>query len=213
MSSSKDSCGDHGRRCERRRWWRRCIGYTLLFLFLVLLAIFITWLVLRPTKPRFYLRHATVNQFNYSGPPSNLLSTVFQVTVSSRNPNDRIGVHYDRLEAYASYRYQQITLRARLTPLYQGHNDVVLWSPVLFGPAIPIAPYLCDAIKGDVASGFLQLSVRLEGRIRWSVGSWDSGRYRLFVDCPAFLTFQNGVSTAEGAIVQFQQPSRCSVEV
>ncbi|KAG6508033.1 NDR1/HIN1-like protein 1 [Zingiber officinale] len=213
MTSKKDDCVEHGRRCERRRRWRRVIGCILLFLFLVLLAIFITWLVLRPTKPRFYLRDATVSQFNYTGPPSNLLSTVIQVTVSSRNPNDRIGIHFDRLEAYASYRYQQITLRSHLTPLYQGHNDVVLWSPILFGPAIPIAPYLCDAIKGDIASGFLQLRVRLDGRIRWSVGSWDSGHYHLFVDCPAFLTFQNGRSTGEGAIVKFQQLSSCSVEV
>lgn len=213
MSSSKDDCGQHGRRCERRRRWRRIIAGILVFLLLVLLAIFIVWLVLRPTKPRFYLRNATVSQFNYTGPPTNLLSTVIQVTVSSRNPNDRIGIHYDRLDAYAFYRYQQITLRATLMPRFQGHNEVLLWSPILVGPEVPIAPYLCDTLNGDVASGILPLRILLDGRIRWRVGGWKSDHYHLFVDCPAYLTFYNGKSTAEGAIVKFQQSSSCSVEV
>ncbi|KAJ8484931.1 hypothetical protein OPV22_017416 [Ensete ventricosum] len=209
--SGKD-CGDHGKWCERRKRYQRVLGCIVGFIILVLLIILIIWLVLRPTKPRFYLQDAVVLQFNYTGPPSNLLSTVIQVTVASRNPNDRIGIYYDRINVYAAYKYQQISLVTALPPMYQGHNDVVVWSPYIFGPNVPVAPYLCNTLTQDESSGFLIIHVKIDGRIRWKVGSWTSDQYRLFVSCPAFLTFQNGRS-GSGATVKFQQMSACSVEV
>ncbi|XP_065009569.1 NDR1/HIN1-like protein 1 [Musa acuminata AAA Group] len=209
---SDKNCGDHSKWWKlRKRFWR-IIGCIVGFIILILLIILIIWLVLRPTKPRFYLQGAVVLQFNYTGPPSNLLSTVFQVTIASRNPNDRIGIYYDRIFVYAAYKNQQISLATALPPMYQGHNDVVIWSPYLFGPNVPVAPYLCDALTQDKASGFLILHVKIDGRIRWKVGSWTSDHYHLFVSCPAFLTFQTGRSGSD-ATVRFQQMSACSVEV
>ncbi|CAL9778428.1 unnamed protein product [Musa acuminata subsp. burmannicoides] len=205
-------CGKHGECCEKRKRNRRIFGCILATIIVILLIILIVWLALRPTKPRFYLQDAVVLQFNYTGPPSNLLSTVIQVTLSSRNPNDRVGIYYDRLDVYAAYKYQQISVASALPPMYQGHNDIDVWSPYLYGPDVPVAPYLCEPLTQDESSGFLLLHVKIDGRIRWKVGSWISGHYHLFVSCPAFLTFQNGGS-GSGGTVKFQQMSSCSVEV
>ncbi|URE13100.1 Harpin-induced protein 1 [Musa troglodytarum] len=60
----------------------------------------------------------------------------------------------------------------------------------------------------DQSSGFLLIHVKIDGLIRWKVGSWTSDHYHLFVSCPAFLTFKNG---RPGSGVQ--QLSACSVEV
>ncbi|CAL9123910.1 unnamed protein product [Musa textilis] len=208
-------CGGHGKGCgddcswwERWRLYRRVLWFIVGFIILILLIILIIWLVLRPSKPRFYLQNEVVLQFNYTGPPSNLLSTVVQVTIASRNPNDRIGIYYDRANVYAAYRNQQITLATALPPFYQGHNDVVIWSPYLFGPNVPVAPSLCDTLTQDQSSGFLLIHVKIDGLIRWKVGSWTSDHYHLFVSCPAFLTLKNG---RPGSGVQ--QLSACSVEV
>ncbi|KAK8949717.1 hypothetical protein KSP39_PZI005763 [Platanthera zijinensis] len=204
--SKKDS-DDHGY-CKRRRLIRRTICCIIFIIVLILLAILITWLVLRPTKPRFYLQDASVLGFNLTAP--NLLSSTFQITISSRNPNDRVGIYYDRLDVYAAYKNQQITPAYSIPNLYQGHKDIDIWSPYLSGSFVPVAPYLCTALTMDEANGFLFLYVKIDGRLRWKVGSWISGHYHIFVDCPAFLTFDN---RAGGPIIRFQQMSACNVDV
>ncbi|WOL15541.1 hypothetical protein Cni_G24322 [Canna indica] len=204
-------CEQHVKCCEKKRRRRRIIGCILGTILLILLIILIVWLALRPTKPRFYLRDAVVLQFNYTGNPANLLSIVTQVTISSRNPNDHIGIYYDRINVFAAYKFQQITLSTPIPPFYQGHNDVTIWSPYLTGPNVPVAPYLCDVLTQDKNSGFLLLHVKVDARIRWKVGSWTSGNYHMFVSCPAFLAFENGGRS--GGSVKFQQMSTCSVEI
>ena len=212
---SKD-CGKH----EGDKFARGLLFCIFFFIVIVLLVILIVYLVLRPTKPRFYLQDATVIQFNLTQP--NLLSSQIQVTVSSLNPNDRIGVFYDKLDIYASYKSQQITLAAQIPPLYQGHKDVDVWSPYLSGLGIPIAPFLAEALQQDQSDGYFFLFVKIDGRIRWKVGSWTSGTYRLLVNCPAYLSFDRravgagdggGGFAATAAEIKFQRISTCSVDV
>lgn len=95
-------CGNHGE-CERQKMYRRAFACLLGLVIIVLLIILIVWLALRPTKPKFYLQDASVYQLNLST-PDNILSSVIQVTISSRNPNDHIGIYYDRVDVYASYK-------------------------------------------------------------------------------------------------------------
>ncbi|ONK57504.1 uncharacterized protein A4U43_C09F1180 [Asparagus officinalis] len=142
------------------------------------------------------------------------------VTISSHNPNDRISVLYSNLRVYASYNYQQITLSSPIPPVYQGHNDVDVWSPYLSGDGIPIAPFLGQMLTEDEADGYFFLWVKVEGKLKWRVGSWTSGFYQLFVNCPAYLLFDRGgggsnsgggVESAVG--IKFQQVSTCSVDV
>ncbi|KAF7057874.1 hypothetical protein CFC21_076791 [Triticum aestivum] len=138
---------------------------------------------------------------------------VYLVTVASRNPNDRVGVYYDRLDVYASYKYQQITVAASLPAVYQGHGDVDVWSPVLDGPNVPFAPYLASAISQDCQAGYLILQVKIDGRVRWKVGSWISGHYHLFVTCPAFLVTSGGNGAPGASGFKFQTTTYCHVEV
>jgi hypothetical protein len=211
---SKD-CGNHGDD-DLRRSCRRLLAILLVLVLLVAIIALIVYLVLRPTHPRFFLQDASLRQLdlsNSTSPTASVLSTVLQVTVASRNPNDKVGVYYDRLDVYASYKYQQITVAASLPAVYQGHGDVDVWSPVLSGPDVPFAPYLADALRQDCQAGYLILQVKIDGRVRWKVGSWISGHYHLFVTCPAFLvtTGGNGVPGASG--FKFQTTTYCHVEV
>ncbi|KAI5012910.1 hypothetical protein ZWY2020_025176 [Hordeum vulgare] len=77
--------------------------------------------------------------------------------------------------------------RLRVPVVYQGHDDVEVWSPVLSGPSVPFAPNLADALAKDVQAGYLILQVKIDGHARWKVGSWISGHYHIFVTCHAFL--------------------------
>ncbi|CAA6673892.1 unnamed protein product [Spirodela intermedia] len=198
-------------------YWRIVWGLVLL-VFLVLLTVLIVWLVLRPTKPKFYLQDASVTFFNASSEFPNLISVSIQVVISTRNSNGRVGVYYDRLDVYAAYMSQQITPATPLPPTYQGHKDVLLWSPFLCGVNVPIAPYLAASLAQDKSDGLLILRVKILGRVRWKVGSWTSNRYRLTVDCPALLSFSgdravSGNGYYPSPLIRFQRTSSCSVSV
>lgn len=203
---SKD-CGNH----KQERVYRQLFWCVLFIIILVLLAVLIVYLVLRPTKPRFYLQDAKVIQFNLTQP--NLLTSQLQVTISSRNPNDRIGIYYDRLDAYAEYKNQRVTVPSALPTGYQDHNDDAIWSPFLYGTDIPVGPYLTESLSQDENAGFLLIVVKVEGKLRWKVGSWVSGRYHIYVNCPAFLTVGNGKGDGGGWGFKFQQMVTCSVDV
>ncbi|PKA58332.1 Putative syntaxin-24 [Apostasia shenzhenica] len=207
--SPKD-CGKHGSQ-HRRKLYRRIFASFMLLIILILFVILVIWLVLRPTKPKFLLQDTSVFQFDLSG--SNSLSSNIQITVSSRNPNDRIGIYYDRLDVFAEYQNQQITGATALPTGYQGHNDVNIWSPYLIGVSVPVSSYLAGSLVQDENAGLLLIYIKISGRLRWKVGSWISGHYNIDVSCPAFLSVQNRKGNGGSPAFRFQQMTTCTVDV
>jgi hypothetical protein len=210
MTSKKD-CGHHGQ--KRRRLVRLLFAGILTFLLIALIIILIVWAILRPSKPKFILQDATVYAFNVSYP--NFITSNFQVTVSSRNPDDRVGIYYDRLDIYATYRNQQITLRTSIPTSYQGHKEIDVWSPFIYGSAVPVSPYNSVALSQDQATGTVLLMIKIDGRVRFKVGTFISAKYHLNVRCPAYIQFgsrTSGIIVGENAI-KYQLVTRCSVSL
>ncbi|GER43387.1 late embryogenesis abundant protein [Striga asiatica] len=180
---------------------------------LVVAAILVSVLVftiIRPSKPVFTLEDATVFRLNLSAAP-NAISAAVQVTVSARNPNGNTGVYYDSLHAYADYRSQQVTYFAAIPPAYQVPRGVDVWSPLVYGDSIPVAPYNGLALAQDAAGGSIPLDIRINGRIRWRLGPIITGRVHLHVDCPAVIPVGRGVMV--GVAVKYQLSQSCSVSV
>ncbi|GMH12183.1 hypothetical protein Nepgr_014024 [Nepenthes gracilis] len=203
-------CGHHDD--DRRQLYLRIFCGILIFVVIVLLVILLMWLILRPTKPRFILQDATVYALNVAQP--SLLTTTFQVTVSTRNPNGRIGVYYDKMHVYASYRNQQITLPTVLPSTYQGHKDVIVWSPFLYGNSLPVAPYLAVLLSQDQNAGLVLVNIKIDGMVKWKVGTWISGWYHLWVNCPAYITFghrNDGIPV--GPAIKYQLATSCQVDI
>lgn len=208
---SVKECNHH--KGKKRRIFRRIFWGIIVFLFIILLTILLIWAILRPTKPTFILLDATIYAFNATQP--NFLTTNFQVTLSSRNPNDHIGVYYDRLDTYITYRSQQITYRTAIPPSYQGHKEFDVWSPFVYGTDVPVAPFNYVSLSQDQSNGNMFVTVKIDGRVRWKVGAFISGHYHLHVRCPAFISLgssRNGVVVGDNA-VKYQLDQRCSVNV
>lgn len=208
--AAKD-CGNHGK--VRRKRLRQICACILIFNFILLVTILLVWAILQPTKPKFILQDATVYAFNITNP--NLLTSSFQVTLSSRNPNDKIGVYYDKLDVYAVYHNQQITLRTQIPPTYQGHKDINVWSPYIYGNSVPVSPNNAESLLQDQSSGTVLLLIKADGRVRWKVGTFITGRYHFYVRCPAYITFgtrSTGIVVGNNAI-KYQLVQQCSVSV
>ncbi|KAF7818840.1 NDR1/HIN1-like protein 1 [Senna tora] len=208
---SVKECDHH--KGKRRKIFRRIFWGIVIFLFIVLVTILLIWAILRPSKPSFILQDVTLYAFNATVP--NFLTSNFQVTLSSRNPNDKIGVYYDRLDTYVTYQNQQITYPTSIPPSYQGHHEVDVWSPFVYGTNVPVAPYNFLTLTQDQSNGQIFVLVKIDGRVRWKVGAFISGHYHLYVRCPALITFgsrSNGILVANNA-VKYQFVQRCTVSV
>ncbi|XP_057506013.1 NDR1/HIN1-like protein 1 [Actinidia eriantha] len=207
---TEKECSHH--KDKRKKLLRRICAGLLIFNLILLLLLLITWAILQPKKPRFVLQDATIYTFNLSAP--NLLSTTIAVTIAAHNPNSNIGIYYDKLAIYATYSDQQITYYTSIPPAYQGHTDVNIWSPYVIGTNIPVAPYNSAALSQDATAGSVMLFIKIDGRVRWKVGTFISGKYHLYVKCPAMITF-GGQST--GVVVdnavKYQLAQSCSVSV
>ncbi|VFQ59228.1 unnamed protein product [Cuscuta campestris] len=209
---SGKECSHHKDRKKKRI--RRCLSGLMIFLFVILLLILIIWAIIQPKKPNFVLRQATIFNFNVSAP--NVFSTTIQVTVTARNPNSNVGIYYDKLDVYATYSGQQVTYFSEISPVYQGHKDVNVWSPFLRGNNVPIAPFYGPDLTRDKADGAVWLTFKIAGRVRWRVGDVITGRYHLHVDCPAFIPL--GTTPGDGGIVvgntvKYQLSQSCDVSV
>ncbi|XP_047311181.1 NDR1/HIN1-like protein 1 [Impatiens glandulifera] len=210
--------GGGGKECshhkgKQKKKIQRLCGGLFICLFILLLVFLIIWAVLQPRKPRFVLQDATVFNFNVSAP--NLLSSNFQVTVAAHNPNERIGIFYDTLDAFAVYQSQQITYYTAIPPVYQGHKDNNVWSPFLYGVNVPIAPYNGAALTEDQSDGMINLLIKLDGKVRWKVGTFTTGRYHLHVRCLATLNFGNHASNGVfvSTAMKYQIYQSCKVSV
>ncbi|KAJ4845147.1 hypothetical protein Tsubulata_018410 [Turnera subulata] len=71
--------------------------------------IFLVWLILQPKKPEFILQDITLYSLNITQP--NYLTTSLQVTLTTKNPNAKVGISYEKVDVFASYHNQQITDR------------------------------------------------------------------------------------------------------
>lgn len=176
----------------------------------ILSIILLIWFFLHPSKPEFFLRQADIYQLNLSS--SHLLNSSIQITLVSKNPNQKVGVFYDQLQVYASYKRQQITIHESLPPFYQDHEDSNLLSASLMGISLPVSPSFGYEINRDQITGKLVLSLKIDGRLRWKVGTWVSGRYPFNVDCLTIMAFGPNNVVGSGP-VSAKQGSQCSTTI
>ncbi|XP_020233865.1 NDR1/HIN1-like protein 10, partial [Cajanus cajan] len=69
---------------------------------LVGLAILIFWLVVQPRSFKFYVTEAELTQFEYDT-NNNTLHYNMVLNFTARNPNKKLSIYYDKVEALAFY--------------------------------------------------------------------------------------------------------------
>ncbi|KAJ8750049.1 hypothetical protein K2173_013964 [Erythroxylum novogranatense] len=201
-------CHDH----SRKKLYRRILIGVGAIVVLVLFAIFLVWIILRPTTPEFVLQDTTLNAFNLS--QACLLTTCMQITISTRNRNERIGIYYEHVDIYASYRNQQITKATELPRgIYMGQGEITVWSPLLNGNSMPISPYLAAVMSEDFNADIVLVNIKVSAKLKWKVGTWMSGDYHLIVNCPAYFTSSKQDVFPLSVGIKYPFGRSCSVEV
>ncbi|MFQ6638334.1 hypothetical protein Gotur_016554 [Gossypium turneri] len=203
-----DDCGRHDKQQLTKRVAVAIFGFLIVFA----IVVFLVWAILHPTQPHFILQDVTIYAFNLTAP--NYLTSNMQITLVSRNPNERIGIYYHKLDVLASYRNQQITLPTLIPRTYQGHQDATVWSPLLYGNAVPVAPFLEVGLNQDMNAGMVLLNVKAFGQLKWKVGTWISGRYQININCPVYISFTGPTKAIQvGVAMKYQLVQSCSVDI
>ncbi|PON70088.1 Late embryogenesis abundant protein [Trema orientale] len=146
------------------------------------LAALIFWLIFRPVNQiKFHVTDAKLTQFNFTD--NNQLHYNLAVNITVRNPNKKIGVYYDRIEARASYEGQRFDA-VPLEPFYQGHKNTAVLSPVFDGQQMIVLNTEDQAeFNKEKSSGLYSIDVKLYLRIRFKLGVIKTWRMKPKIEC------------------------------
>ncbi|XP_058087554.1 NDR1/HIN1-like protein 10 [Magnolia sinica] len=157
--------------------------FKLIFTIVVVLGIaaLVIWLVLRPSKVKVHVDSATLTQFNLTN--SNNLYYNLSLDIAIRNPNKRIGIYHDKLEANAYYEGQRFDY-VPLPTFYEGHKNTTSLYPVFTGQAaIPLQSSDVVVFNRENGDGLFSIDVKIYARIRFKIGSIKTNRYKPSFKC------------------------------
>jgi len=168
------------------------------------LAVLIFWLIFRPTNVKFYVTDASLTEFSLTG--NNTLQYNLAVNITVRNPNRKIGIYYDTIEARALYGDQRFDTET-LTPFYQGHKTTSYLSTVFSGQHVVIGSDELTQFNEEKTAGVYSVDVDLYLRIRFKVGKLKTGRVKPEVKCDLKVP----LSSTGNSAVAFES-TKCDID-
>ncbi|KAK4281712.1 hypothetical protein QN277_013173 [Acacia crassicarpa] len=184
-----------------------CICNLLLTIIIVVgIAVFVFWLLVRPNVVKFHVTDASLTQFNFTS--NNTLFYNLAVNITIRNPNRKLGLYYDQIEASASYQDAWFDSQT-LTPFYQGHKTTDVLNPVFAGQRfLLLDPTQASELNKDQSSGIYNIDVTLHLKVRFKLGALKTFKFKPKVNCDLSLPLTpNGNSSA----AEFQT-KRCGID-
>ncbi|GER45899.1 late embryogenesis abundant protein [Striga asiatica] len=151
-----------------------CICQIILTILIVVgIVAFVLYLVFQPNTVNFHATDASLTEFAIDG--NHTLRYDLAVNLTIRNPNRRIGIYYDRIEARAFYQGQKFH-SVVLPPFYQGRKSTRNVTAVFKGQQhlLPLGNKEMSKYNRDGEDGAYNIDVKLYLRTRmkfWFVKS------------------------------------------
>ncbi|PNT21626.1 hypothetical protein POPTR_009G158900v4 [Populus trichocarpa] len=157
------------------------LSFLAAFLFLVGLAAAILYLVFRPESPDYSIERVSISGLNLtsSGP----ISPEFNVTVRANNPNNKIGIYYEKGSSVNVYNDGVKMAAGSLPVFYQDKNNVTVFVTSLKGSAIELTSGVRTALVNGVSKGTVPFNLALRAPVKFKVGSVKTWKITVKVDC------------------------------
>ncbi|KAE9590796.1 hypothetical protein Lal_00023006 [Lupinus albus] len=166
------------------------------------IAVFLFWLIVRPNKVKVNVTEATLTQFNYT--TNNTLYYNLSLNITIRNPNKRLGIYYDYIEAQPFYHDARFDLMT-LEPFYQGHKTTNELNAAFKGQHVIVlgADQISELDKEKI-SGVYDIEVKIYLKIRFKLGVLKTGKMKPNIDCDLKvpLTTSNNGNSIDGSAFQ-----------
>ncbi|KAE8690295.1 Protein YLS9 [Hibiscus syriacus] len=171
------------------------------------LAVLIFWLLFRPNRVKFHVTDVQLTEFNLTA--NNTLHYNLVVNMTVRNPNRRIGIYYDRIEARAYFEDQRFSTKT-LTPFYQGHKNTSFLNPVLVGQQfVRLGAKETSKLNDERRDGVYSIDVKLYLRIRFKLGRIKTGRFKPRISCDLKVPFN---SASNNSVAGAFETTRCGLD-
>ncbi|KAG6629540.1 hypothetical protein I3843_14G092100 [Carya illinoinensis] len=183
----KDLAGRGSRRspcCLCLCWF---LALTAIFLVLVAAAAGIFYLVVKPESPKYSVNAIAIRGLNLSTVTSSssilTVSPELDVTVRADNPNDKIGIHYQKDSSVEIY-YTDVKLcNGALPAFYQPSNNVTVFQTALKGSRIELSSRVKSSLVEAQTRGNVPLELKIRAPVKIKVGSVKTWTITVKVDC------------------------------
>ncbi|KAJ4705381.1 Late embryogenesis abundant protein [Melia azedarach] len=188
-----------------------CCLFTLLakiivsIVFILGLAALIIWLIFRPiNKVKFHVTDVSLTEFNLTA--NNNLNYKLAVNITIRNPNKKIGVYYDRIDARVYF--DDVRLKSvPLTPFYQGHKTTSVLNPVFEGQQLLLGGAITD-YNAEKNSGVYSIDVKLRLKVRFRLGKLKTPKFKPTIKCELKVPLTSSGSRLAGGF----ETTKCDVD-
>ncbi|CAH2079577.1 unnamed protein product [Thlaspi arvense] len=170
---------------KRRSCWWRSVCYTLLVLILLIVivgaAVGILYLVFRPKLPDYNIDRLQLTRFTLNQDSS--LSTAFNVTITAKNPNEKIGIYYED-GSRISVLYMQTRLsNGSLPKFYQGHENTTVILVEMTGFTQNATVLMMTLEEQQRLTGIIPLRIRVTQPVRIKLGKLKLMEVKFLVRC------------------------------
>ncbi|KAL0555288.1 hypothetical protein IC582_009231 [Cucumis melo] len=171
-------------------------------------TVLILWLVFITHKIKFNVTDATLTQFNFTNNDTQLQYNL-GIYFTIRNPNERVGIYYDTIEATAMYKDQNFDTRL-LTPFYQTPKTTSLLRGRFEGQrAVVIGNNKVSELKSEKLAGVYSVDVKFRLSLRLKFGIYKIVRVRPKVECRFQVPLN---SSGTSSFPWFQEAIGCHVD-
>lgn len=172
------------------------LGLFTLLIVLTAIAAGILYLVFRPESPNYSVENLSINGLNLSS-SSQAISPEFDVTVRAENPNDKIGIYYEKGSSVKVY-YSGINLCNGVLPaFYQPSNNVTIFQTALTGPGVVLSSTDYQTLMNQQREGKVPFKLKLRVPVKLKVGSVKSWTITVKVSCDITV---NGLTAKSGIV-------------
>ncbi|KAJ6422912.1 hypothetical protein OIU84_023949 [Salix udensis] len=170
---------------KRRSCCCRFLCWTLSLVFLLILlvgaAAGILYLVFQPELPKYSIDRLQITQFNLTSNSS--LTATFDVTITARNPNKKVGVYYEGGSRISVWYTGTSLCQGSLPRFYQGHRNTTVLDVVLSGQTEDANTLITSLQQQQQQTGIIPLNLRVIQPVRIKLGEFKLMEVKFRVRC------------------------------
>jgi hypothetical protein len=157
------------------------ISLLLLLVLIIAVVVGILFLVFQPKLPKFSVDKLQITQFNLGTDDS--LSSTFDVTVTARNPNKKIGIYYESGSDISGWYVDTKLCEGALPKFYQGHRNTTVLLLPLTGQTQNATALVSALQQQQQETGNIPLSLKVNQPVRIKLGKLKLFKIKFRVRC------------------------------
>ncbi|KAF5762542.1 putative Late embryogenesis abundant protein [Helianthus annuus] len=169
---------------KKKNWCRRCLCCTLCVVFTLVILIGVLAAVVYfgfdPKLPKYSVDGMTITQFNLN--TDNSLSAQFNVNITARNPNTKIGISYEGGSKLTVIYMGTVLCEGAWPKFYQGHRNTTVLNVPLTGQTRD-ATGLLTSLNAQQQTGTVPLVLRAKVPVRIKLGKLKLPKFKPLVRC------------------------------